>query len=163
MELIVVRHAKSSWEKSGQSDFDRPLNERGKTAIDLMATKVVNWDLNEALFLVSAAERTQETFSRLCKVLKIKLATVKSKNKLYLADNEQLLSCVTEISQEYNKVVIIGHNPGLTYFVEYLSGIDFGNLPTAAMVKLNFVVNKWDMVGKDTAIVKEYLYPKMFS
>lgn len=162
MELIVIRHAKSSWVKNGQSDIDRPLNERGKQSIQLMASKVINWGLSDALFLVSTAERTQETFKRLCNELQITPPKVKLKNKLYLAENKDLLTCLTETPKDINKVVMIGHNPGLTYFVEYLSGIDFGNLPTAAFVKLNFVVNKWDMVGKDTAIVKEYLYPKMF-
>ena len=161
MELIVIRHAKSSWEKDRQSDFERPLNERGKQSIELMASKVINWGLNDALFLVSTAQRTQETFRRLSKELKID-PEVKLKDSLYLAENNELLKCLSDIPENISKVIIIGHNPGLTYFVEYLSGIDFGNLPTASFVKLNFVVNKWKMIGKETAIVKEYLYPKMF-
>lgn len=108
-ELLLVRHAKSDWREPDQEDIERPLSEKGKKN----AKKVGRWlrecDLMPDLILVSPAKRAQQTYKRICNECPSLAQTI---DALYLAELEQLKQVLAEV-EHYNRVMIIGHNPGL--------------------------------------------------
>lgn len=115
-ELLLVRHAKSDWSEPGQEDIDRPLSDKGKKS----AKKVGRWlresGLMPDLILVSPAKRAQQTFKRICNECPCISQTVE---ELYMAELDALKAVLSSV-QEADRVMIIGHNPGLEKLFLYL-------------------------------------------
>ena len=116
-ELILLRHAKSEWKQTELADIERPLSDRGKKN----ATKMGRWLIEQALIpdliLVSPAQRTQQTLRRICSEFSTNAITV---DALYLADLPTLLHTLSDTPQA-ERVMIIGHNPGLEELFEFLN------------------------------------------
>ena len=115
-ELILLRHAKSDWKEDNQADIDRPLSDKGKKT----AYKVGKWllqnQLTPHLILTSPAKRTQQTLKRICRECGSQTITV---NELYNADLETLKHILAS-APKVERLMIIGHNPGLERLFNYL-------------------------------------------
>lgn len=112
-ELILLRHAKSSWAEAGLSDHERPLNGRGRRQTQALADWLAAHDAEPDLVLCSSALRTQETWSRLrqatdwdCPVL--------TDSGLYLAEADGIGERVAMQAGEVRRVLVLGHNPGIS-------------------------------------------------
>ena len=110
-QLLLLRHAKSSWADKGASDQDRPLNARGRRAAALMRGAMLDLGLAPDIVLVSPARRTRETLDALEPWDEAPL--IEPMDKLYLATAAQLLEVLREIPETARSVLLIGHNPGL--------------------------------------------------
>lgn len=144
--LYVVRHAKSSWDDSSLSDFDRPLNERGKADAPRMGKRLKDKEITPDYLLSSPAKRAYSTAKRIAEALKFPKDNIKTDRKLYHADEEEILDLVRGIPDKYNSVFIFGHNPGLTDFVNTMihdrkAFID--NVPTCGIAAFNIPVDSW--------------------
>src|SRR5262245_59678675 len=114
-ELLLLRHAKSSWATPGLADFDRPLNTRGRRAARLLSRFFEDPGLRPALVLSSDAHRTRETLELIHGALASRV-TIHLEPRLYLADPSTLLECLKKIPNDVPSVLMIGHNPGLQEF-----------------------------------------------
>ena len=56
-QLLLLRHAKSSWDDKASHDRDRPLNERGRRNAARMAEEMHRLGLEPDMVLVSPARR----------------------------------------------------------------------------------------------------------
>ncbi|MCF6253439.1 MAG: histidine phosphatase family protein [Thiomicrorhabdus sp.] len=116
-ELILLRHAKSEWKQTELADIERPLSDRGKKN----ATKLGRWlkqqKLTPDLILVSSAKRAQQTLRRICSEFTANAVTI---DALYLADLPTLLKTLGE-TPDAERVMIIGHNPGLEKLFDFLN------------------------------------------
>ena len=113
--LLIVRHAKSSWDDPSQKDFDRPLNERGKKDAPAMA-KHLHKEKNVALDAIvsSPAKRAFTTAKFFAEEFDIKKKHIIEKPELYEASTENFYDVVTSINDDYDAVALFSHNPGIT-------------------------------------------------
>lgn len=110
-QLLLLRHAKSSWEEPGLSDFERPLNPRGRAAAAVMRTAMAGLGLAPDQVLVSTAKRTLETLHVLEPWDETPL--IEPMDALYLAPAAGLLRIVQDVQPTVRSVLVIAHNPGL--------------------------------------------------
>jgi len=144
--LLILRHAKSSWATPTIADHDRPLNSRGKADAPRIGDLIKKQDLTPDLILCSTAKRARKTAA--------KVATncgyadeVQRVGELYLASADIYLNVLAEFGDAHNRVMVVGHNPGLEDLVETLTG-EFVTLPTAALVHVSLAIEHWRELDK---------------
>ena len=109
--LLLLRHAKSSWDDPSLPDHDRLLSKRGRKAAAAMRDVMRSKRFQADLVLVSAARRTVDTFDALH--LRRKARRVDVQEALYLAHVPRMLELLHEVGESVRSVLLIGHNPGL--------------------------------------------------
>ncbi|MEC7851297.1 MAG: histidine phosphatase family protein [Bacteroidota bacterium] len=145
-KLIIVRHCKSSWSDMRLSDFDRPLNNRGMNDGDLMSGKLLENLSSVDLLLSSSSNRTVLTSKFF--IDKININKIKYEDELYHADYKTIINKLKKVDNIINKLMVIGHNPGLTYLVNYFSNIRLYNLPTTGIVIFDLFIDNWKEIDK---------------
>lgn len=111
-QLLLLRHAKSSWDDARLSDHARPLNPRGQRAAQAMAARMRELGLEADVALVSSARRTQQTWEALRDCLDAP-PMVEVMDDLYLAPWPRLLEALRAAPETARSVLLLGHNPGL--------------------------------------------------
>jgi phosphohistidine phosphatase len=146
--LYIIRHAKSSWDDFDLSDFDRPLNERGKRDAHRMGLRLKLRAVNPDVVIASPAKRAFSTAKRISKVIGFPKEKIKTDRDLYHAGEETILSVIRGIKSKHNVAFIIGHNPGLTDFVNTLRDdeLDIENIPTCGIAAFEIAVDNWQDV-----------------
>ncbi len=142
--LIVMRHAKSSWADGSMSDHERPLNERGRREAPEVANKLVELEWFPEVILSSDAKRTLETWKHMkpvfkdadCSPIRHKLA------ELYHAGMDEVVDALTDVIDDIECVLLLGHNPGWEDVVAYLSGVSV-TMTTANAVLLEGEGDSW--------------------
>ncbi len=119
-QLLLLRHAKSSWDDAGQSDHARPLNPRGRTAARAMRDIFRNLGLVPDVVLVSSARRTRQTLDALAPWDETPI--IEPMDGLYLAAPDQLLAIIAGVAETVRSLMIVGHNPGLHELAVTLTG-----------------------------------------
>lgn len=143
--LYVVRHAKSSWEDPLKPDFERPLNDRGKRDAPRMGKRLKEKEIHPDLMLSSPAKRALSTCKRIAKELGYAKARIKEEQQLYHAGDDDILSALQELNDKHDVVIVVGHNPGLTDFVNSLMSEEkmIDNIPTAGVVAFKLNIPSW--------------------
>jgi phosphohistidine phosphatase len=158
--LYVIRHAKSSWDDPTLSDFDRPLNKRGKKDAPAMGKRLKLRNVTPDLLLSSPAERALTTCHVIAEETGYAKSKIKTDKKLYHAEDAEILRIIQSLDNKYACVWIFGHNPGLTDFVNLLANADIDNVPTCGVVACAINVQSWDEAGKGKGSVIFFDYPK---
>ena len=159
--LTLVRHAKSSWEDSKISDRERPLNKRGEHDAPMMGKRVVAAGIRPSLILSSPAVRAWTTAKIIAQEIGYPREFLQRENSLYLASLDNIIDVLIAQDAEFNSVMIVGHNPGLTIFANYLSPGLTDNLPTAGVVSVGFEQDDWDLHAAPKTELLTYDYPKL--
>lgn len=160
--LFVVRHAKSSWEDIDLADIDRPLNERGKRDAPRMGKRLKEKNIHPQLFMSSPARRAFSTARRIGEVLEYKKSDIKVNKDLYHATDDGILKVVLQLPDKYDEIMIFGHNPGLTDFVNTLlaENESIDNVPTCGIVAFRFSCKQWSEISAVNAALLFFDYPK---
>jgi phosphohistidine phosphatase len=139
--LLLLRHAKSDWSDPELADHDRPLNQRGKRNAERMGRLLKDEELLPDLILTSTATRARETVKRVVSASGY-AGKVEKTQALYLADPAGYVATLREVEDEYSRVMVVGHNPGLEELAQRLTGTAI-RLPTAALVQIAFPLKHW--------------------
>ena len=158
--LILIRHAKSDWGNPSIRDFDRPLNKRGHLNAPEMAHRMINQNIYPDLVVSSPALRALTTAKYFAKEWGISENEIQTDKNIYEAGLKALLNVVNQFENQFNIVVMFGHNPGFTDFANYLSDVNIYNMPTCSIVILEFSLADWALVSSSTAKVILFDYPK---
>lgn len=145
--LFILRHAKSSWDDPEASDHDRPLNKRGREAAKRLGKFTRARALVPDLVLASSALRAQQTVELWSQAAGY-TGPVQTHRELYLADPERYITLVRALGTEPEKVMVVGHNPGLEQLVEVLTG-KVERFPTAALAEVHVDAAAWRDLGAD--------------
>jgi phosphohistidine phosphatase len=145
--LLVMRHAKSSWKNPSLDDHDRPLKKRGRRAAPRMGGLLLSENLVPDGVLCSTAVRAVETAQLVIGACGYR-GRVNALRELYLAVPEVYIDALREHSGSAERVLLVGHNPGLEQLVEGLSGRAV-ELPTAALVSLRLPIDNWGATRLD--------------
>jgi len=160
--LILIRHAKSSWGE-GVTDFERGLNARGVSDVPLMGERLSHRlaDAEKSLdaLISSSAKRAEQTSRLLAHALSFPEASIEWRNELYLASPHTMQDVIRHLPSEVNTAALVAHNPGITELAEKLTGDHFGNMPTCAMVTIEFPVDHWLDAGSWADFV-DFDFPK---
>ena len=134
-QLLLLRHAKSSWDDRDLSDHARPLNPRGRQAATAMRDAMTTLGLCPDLVLVSTARRTQETLAALEPWPAA--PRVEPMDSLYLASADSLLGVLQEVAAGVRSVLLVGHNPGIHELALDLVGPEAMTLANPDMRRLS--------------------------
>lgn len=159
--LYLIRHAKSSWKDDKQRDFDRPLNKRGKRDAPLMAEVLKKIEFKQELLLISSpAKRTQITAKIMAEQILYPLEMILYEEDLYHADVPVLLHKIRTQSDDFQTIILFGHNPSLTDFSNRLCKKSIENIPTTGIVCINFETDCWHKIDKKISEFVFFDYPK---
>lgn len=161
-KLYLIRHAKSSWSNPLLDDFDRPLNQRGKTNAPFMANVLLQHQIIPDLILSSSANRAKTTAEIFATILGYYQEIVFNKT-LYLAEIETLFKILHTTPNEINTVFLFGHNPELTHFVNEISGENIENIPTCGICGVELLENNWKSLKSKSAKLILFDYPKKYN
>lgn len=159
--LTLVRHAKSSWKHSDLSDRERPLNKRGEHDAPMMGQRIVAAGIRPSLIISSPAVRAWTTAKIIAKEIGYPREFLQREDSLYLASLDNILDILVAQDSEFNNVMMVGHNPGLTIFANYLSPGITDNLPTAGVVSLSFEQEDWNLYTVPKTELLCYDTPKL--
>jgi phosphohistidine phosphatase len=158
--VYLVRHAKSSWEDPGLSDFDRPLNERGKRDAPRMAEKLRARGSAIQYILSSTARRALRTAEAFARVNGIGAEEIERMDELYLAPPERYRQAIEELEDRYDRVAIVGHNEGISDFANELGVARIDSMPTCSVFAVSADTSQWrDFMTTHRKFVC-FLYPK---
>ena len=158
-KLIIIRHCKSSWSDLSLNDFDRPLNNRGVQDGNLMSKELSKKIDNVDLLISSSSKRTRLTADFFIESIKInKISFI---DDLYHSSSENIINKLKKISNTYESIMVIGHNPGLTNLVNKLTSINLYNLPTCGVAIVNLNIKNWDLIKNFSEYDLEWMkFPK---
>lgn len=169
-QLLLLRHAKSSWDDASMPDRDRPLNARGRRSASLMRQAMRDLGLAPDVVLVSTARRTLETLDALEPWDDTPL--VEPMDSLYLANPMQLTAALHGVAETVRSVLVIGHNPGIHDLALNLAGPNAlatggepakmlsAGFPTGALAEFVVAGSWWDLREGGGRLVR-FLTPRM--
>ena len=146
--ILVLRHAKSSWDDPDCADHDRPLNKRGEKDAPWMGKLLKKAKLLPDLIICSTAKRARKTVEAVADKAGYK-GEIQYTGDFYMADPEDYLKALQNVSDECDCVMVVGHNPGMQELVSELSGRD-ETFPTAALAQLRLPIQHWRELDDQT-------------
>ncbi len=162
-KLIVVRHAKSSWDNPGLPDFERPLNKRGKKNAPFMASVLNKKEIKPELIISSPANRASSTAKIFAEEFDYPQSHIHYDEGLYEADSLDILNVISATQDYIDSVMIFGHNPGLTDFVNFISEGGIENIPTCGVVFLTLKAKSWNDLSRGSCEINWFDFPKRYS
>ena len=156
--LYVVRHADSSWDNKLLSDFDRPLSKQGILDAKKLANYFVskNYKLNSIVH--SSALRTSRTADLLYEKINVdKKINLYHEKALYEANITKVINIIKKYISNFNNLMIVGHNPSVTQFINYISNATIDHVPSGGMAVIDF---KENILYELTGELIDFIYPK---
>lgn len=139
--LLILRHAKSSWKDETLPDHERPLNKRGKQSAPLMGELIRREGLLPDLILCSTAKRARQTADLVAEASAYQ-GEIQHSRELYAAPPQAYLQALSQLEDQYERVMVVGHNPGLEELLQALTG-EMQPLPTAALAQVDLPIESW--------------------
>ena len=164
-QLILLRHAKSSWDSGAKHDFDRPLNKRGQRNALRMGRWLKDKRLVPDYIVSSPAIRAEMTIHAVVKELGLSKGLVVYDESLYLGDRTTLLQVLSRYPETSHRGLLVGHNPGLEDLLLFLCGDvarlvrDRKIMVTAAIAHLT-MPKDWDDLRRGTCELVNLVRPK---
>ena len=162
--LTLLRHAKSGWDDPALRDFDRPLNARGRRAARTIGAEMRRLGLRFDTVIASPARRVietlhevEQTFGRL---------DPQWDERLYLAPPEMLLEVAQGSDESVERLLLVGHNPGLEELVlrsasgSALRDAAAVKYPTATLAELTFDATSWRQLAAGAATLSRFIRPR---
>lgn len=146
--LLIMRHAKSSWKEEDLIDHDRPLSKRGKRDAPRMGKLLSKERLIPELILTSSARRARDTAEAAAEASGY-TPEVRHLPDLYHPEVKTFYSILRALPSDLERVMIVGHNPELEEFIETLTG-ETVSLPTAALVHIALPISTWSELSEET-------------
>lgn len=167
LTVLLLRHAKSSWDNPDLSDHDRPLNQRGLDAAPRIGAFIKDHRLVPGLVLCSTSVRTRATLELVLPFLDPK-PQIFFEEELYLAESSWLLNRLRLVKSDVKRAMMIGHNPGFEELARELAGhgekssLDdlHRKFPTAGLAVLDFNVSVWSQIGPGTGRLAHFVTPR---
>ena len=158
--LTLVRHAKSSWDYAELSDFERPLNARGRRDAPVMARRLAA-ELERPLWLISSpALRAITTAHAFAAALLVPNTAIRLDPRIYEATRGTLLGLLRECDDADSHVLLFGHNPGLSELAQLLAPCPFSDMATCAVATLCFDIAQWRELRHGGGVLQRYEFPK---
>lgn len=159
--LLLIRHAKSSWDNPQQNDFDRTLNVRGLKDAPAMAKKLYERNIQIDAFLSSPAVRAKQTCEFFLEVFGRKKTDIQLLSQLYLPEPFVFEETIVSLPDNINTVAIFSHNNGITEFANQLTETKIDNMPTCCIFAVKIEASDWSRFAKAKKLFWFVDYPKL--
>ena len=146
--LLILRHAKSSWNYPEFSDYDRPLNARGKRDAPRMGKHLREQGLIPDRILTSSAKRARRTANKVAKACGY-TGKVKKVDAFYDSVPGVYYEILKALPDKYQRVMVVGHNPTMEQLVGYWTE-QLRQMPTAALAHIEFPIRHWEALDLNT-------------
>lgn len=161
LRLILIRHAKSSWDDPLQADHDRTLNKRGQRNAPEIGAWLAERGYVPAEVVSSTARRTVETWEKMAEAFP-EGTVMRRDPALYHASPDAMLKVLHHCAA--SPVLMLGHNPGIGEFAaRLLAGAPkhprFGDYPTCATLVADFDADDWASVVFGTGRPVDFVIP----
>lgn len=155
--LILIRHAKSSWD-SPSTDKKRPLASRGVSDAHLVSSHVASFLPKKSIIWSSTAKRAQDTATIFLQNMTLPLESIIFKEELYTFDMHELTRIIKTCNNSYDCVIVFGHNGAITDFVNKFGDSFVENVSTSGFVSIDFDVETWEEIDKGHT--KKVVFPR---
>jgi phosphohistidine phosphatase len=163
-QILLMRHAKSSWEDGSLKDFDRPLNKRGQKDAPMMGEFIRQIGYKPAAIIASPASRAKQTTQLSMKAAKVDEDDIYWNEDLYYGSMRDYIAAIQSVENKVERLLLIGHNPLIENTAGILAGSEHKTairMPTAALVCLESFAEKWEQVSPGTCQIKWMMIPKV--
>ncbi len=157
-ELLILRHAKSSWKDASLSDHERPLKKRGRKAAPRMGRLLAAEGLVPDAVLSSTAVRARGTARRAAEAAGFE-GEIELREALYHASPDGILREVAGVPDAAERLLVVGHNPGMESLVARLAGMHY-RFPTAALAHFRLDADRWADVPSARAHLAGFWLPR---
>lgn len=161
--LYLMRHAEASWMESGQRDFERRLNARGKRDALKMGKRLKARNILPDLILSSPAQRASQTTGLIATGLGIPVDAIVFHKTIYEAAVSDLLDIIHSLEDRYASAMLVGHNPAMTWLISQLADEHIANAPTGSVATIRISSDRWKDVATGTSRLLDFDYPKKSS
>jgi phosphohistidine phosphatase len=158
--IILVRHAKSSWDDISLKDEERPLTERGRKNAPDMAKRLLKKRIPIDVILSSPAERAISTAEYFAKEYGIKKKEIIRVPELYMATQDAFINTIKNAPEKADSIALFSHNNGITYFANPLSETRIDHMPTCSVFAVNVDIGSWSDFKPGHAKFYFFDYPK---
>lgn len=155
--LVLIRHAKSDWENGLLQDIERPLNERGYSAANLMSRRL---GLVPDLILTSPAVRAASTALIFARNIGYDANRIRIRKELYESSVRTYLNTVRQVEDTFQTVLLFGHNPIISDTAAQLCPEMPTEMPTCAVVRIAFQSPTWQGIAPGSGRLVLFDYPK---
>lgn len=161
--LILIRHAKSSWDQIDLADRARPLNARGLKNAPMMGDVLCQKGVRPDKIFSSPAVRAHATAELIAERLDYPKSKIQIREELYMTSPERCLELVHQIPPQLNDVCLVFHNPDITLLGFMLCDQCPLHLPTCSCLALEFEVDEWAFIMPNSGRLNFYEYPKKYT
>lgn len=158
--LLLVRHAKSSWDSAVSTDAERPLNDRGKHDAPMMAKRLLERKVAIDRFISSPAKRAKRTGEFFLEKYNGKDKQLILSKNLYEASVGDFYQVISQQEDSDQHIAIFSHNPGITEFANKLTEVKIDNMPTCSVFAINADIEYWKDFEKANKSFSFFDYPK---
>ena len=158
--LILIRHAQAISKETGKNDLERVVSETGVIEAVKMGKYLSAREICMEKILTSHANRSKETANLIVEQLKLDKERIEVIEDLYEASARILLNTVNGLDDKLSCVALIGHNPSLTFFCEYISSTPVGYLPPGGLIIMKFTDTEWSEIEKGSGVLSETIFPE---
>ena len=158
--LYVVRHAKSSWEQEGLTDFDRPLTERGIHNAPEMAKRLIQRGPLPELIISSPANRAISTARLMALEFGISEDLIKKESSIYEAARADLMRLIARQDPDIDAIYLVGHNPGVTDLINWICDEEEAQIPTCSIATIHVDSRRWNGWEKGMGKLQDLDFPK---
>lgn len=156
--LYLIRHSYAEG-MNDKSDSERSLTLEGQSTARALGRYLINEKFDPDRILCSSSRRTTETAINLVEELEMNEQNISYHDKIYEASVRELLEVVNELDASNKSIALIGHNPAITFFGEYLTNASIGNMEPCSVVTIRFDKKKWSEVSQGSGIFVSYYHP----
>lgn len=159
-QLFLIRHAKSSWDDMSLSDFDRPLNKRGKRDAPKMGDFLREKSISPDLIVSSPANRALTTAKIIAEKVNYAINDIVERKSIYHAFPTDVIDVIHALPDDKNTVFLFGHNPTFTSLANKFGGVYIDNVPTCGVVALVANIDSWSEWNAHVSSLGNFYYPK---
>jgi phosphohistidine phosphatase len=141
--FLIIRHAKSSWDLTALTDYDRQLNERGHNDAPMMAKRLIDKQIAIDAFVSSTAVRALTTATYFAAIYQQKEEAILKFDELYNASANTILKVVMGLPKNIETAALFAHNPGITDFANTLTATQIDNMPTCGIFAVKAQCKDW--------------------
>ncbi len=154
--LILIRHGEAAERESDQTDFDRFLTGNGVQAVSNLGRHLSNKNTQPDIIITSPAVRAFGTAQLVAEQLNYDSARIHNNEEIYEASVRTLLQVVNQLKEEWNSVLLVGHNPSISYLAEYITEAEIGDMSPGSAAQISFELDKWPQISAGTGTLLEY-------
>jgi phosphohistidine phosphatase len=158
--LILLRHAKSSWDSPALADSERTLNDRGRRDAPRMAQRLLRSGARPDHVLCSTARRTRDTVAEFLRAWDIPEECVSYRDDLYLATVSAAQGIIASAPDAARTLLLVGHNPTCTELANRHGDLRIDNVPTCAYVSIDLDIEHWSAIGQARGHTAEFACPR---